>query len=198
VVATSDGAIRALDLESGSEEWTGELRAAVSARQVPAASDPVVVADRLHLSALEPDGGEERWTFLLADLAPLPGGLRNTLTPASPALLGGAAVIGDTSGVLSAIDLGSGRRVWRRDLGTGPLGPVAAGDDLLYAVTLGDGALVTALEHNADGVLLDEPSPTTVFPIRGVLNFVLAAVGIGVVAFALSKLALRGTREAAP
>jgi outer membrane protein assembly factor BamB len=134
-----------------------------------------------------------RWTFLLADLATLPDGRRNTLTPASPAVLGGAAVIGDTSGVLSAIDVASGRRVWRGDLGSGPLGPVVAGGELLYATTLGDGGSVTALEHDPEGPLLDEPSPTTVFPLRAVLNFALAAAGIGVVALGLSRLTLRRT-----
>src|ERR671919_445844 len=191
VVATSDGMVRALNLDGGGEAWTADVRAAVSARQVPAASAPFVVADRLHLYALEPEGGEERWTFLLADLAELPGGRRNTLSPASPAVLGGAAVIGDTSGTLSAIDLASGRRVWRRDLGSGPLGPVAASGDLLYATTLGSGGSVTALEHDPSGTLIDEPSPTTVFPLRAVLNFALAALGLGLVAFGLSRLALR-------
>ena len=191
VVATSDGMVRALNLDGGGEAWTADVRAAVSARQVPAASAPFVVADRLHLYGLEPEGGEERWTFLLADLAELPGGRRNTLSPASPAVLGGAAVIGDTSGTLSAIDLASGRRVWRRDLGSGPLGPVAASGDLLYATTLGSGGSVTALEHDPSGTLIDEPSPTTVFPLRAVLNFALAALGLGLVAFGLSRLALR-------
>jgi outer membrane protein assembly factor BamB len=106
-------------------------------------------------------------------------------------VLGGAAVIGDTSGTLSAIDLASGRRVWRRDLGSGPLGPVAASGDLLYATTLGAGGSVTALEHDPSGTLIDEPSPTTVFPLRAVLNFALAALGLGLVAFGLSRLALR-------
>lgn len=193
VVATSEGLVRALDLESGSELWAADVRAAVSPRQVPAASDPVIVADRLHVYGLDPNGGEVRWTFLLADLATLPDGRRNTLTPASPAVLGRAAVIGDTSGVLSAIDVASGRRVWRGDLGSGPLGPVVAGGELLYATTLGDGGSVTALEHNAEGPLLDEPSPTTVFPLRAVLNFALAAAGIGVVALGLSRLMLRRT-----
>ena len=191
VVATSDGVVRALNLDGGGEAWSADVRAAVSTRQVPAASDPFVVADRLHLYALEPEGGEERWAFLLADLAALPGGRQNTLSPASPAVLGGAAVIGDASGTLSAIDLASGRRVWRRDLGSGPLGPVAASGDLLYATTLGAGGSVTAQEHDPSGTLIDEPSPTTVFPLRAVLNFALAALGLGLVAFGLSRLALR-------
>lgn len=192
-VATSEGVLRALDLDRGGQVWTADLRAAVSDRQVPAASSPLVVADRLHLYGFEPGDGQERWTFLLADLRPLPGGRRNTLSPSSSAVIGGAAVIGDTSGVLSAIDLETGRRVWTRDLGPGPMGAVAAGDDLVFATTMGPGGSVVGLEHDPDGVLLDEPSPTTVFPLRAILNFVLAALAVGAAALGLSRLALRGT-----
>jgi outer membrane protein assembly factor BamB len=196
-VATSEGVLRALDLDGGGQVWTAEMRAAVSSRQVPAAASPLVVADRLHLYGLGPGDGEERWTFLLADLRALPGGRRNTLSPSSPAVLGEAAVIGDASGVLSAIDLDTGRLVWRSDLSPGPLGAVAVGDDLVFATTLGQGGSVIGLEHDPDGVLLDEPSPTTVFPLRAILNFVLAAAVVGAVALSLSRLAIRGTAASA-
>jgi len=192
-VATSEGVLRALDLDGGGQVWTAEMRAAVSSRQVPAAASLLVVADRLHLYGLGPGDGEERWTFLLADLRALPGGRRNTLSPSSPAVLGEAAVIGDASGVLSAIDLDTGRLVWRSDLSPGPLGAVAVGDDLVFATTLGRGGSVIGLEHDPDGVLLDEPSPTTVFPLRAILNFVLAGAVVGGVALGLSRLAIRGT-----
>jgi outer membrane protein assembly factor BamB len=196
-VATSEGVLRALDLDGGGQVWTAEMRAAVSSRQVPAAASPLVVADRLHLYGLGPGDGEERWTFLLADLRALPGGRRNTLSPSSPAVLGEAAVIGDASGVLSAIDLDTGRLVWRSDLSTGPLGAVAVGDDLVFATTLGRGGSVIGLEHDPDGILLDEPSPTTVFPLRAILNFMLAAAVVGAVALGLSRLAIRGTAASA-
>jgi outer membrane protein assembly factor BamB len=196
-VATSEGVLRALDLDGGGQVWTAEMRAAVSSRQVPAAASPLVVADRLHLYGLGPGDGEERWTFLLADLRALPGGRRNTLSPSSPAVLREAAVIGDASGVLSAIDLDTGRLVWRSDLSPGPLGAVAVGDDLVFATTLGRGGSVIGLEHDPDGVLLDEPSPTTVFPLRAILNFVLAAAVVGAVALGLSRLAIRGTAASA-
>jgi len=196
-VATSEGVLRALDLDGGGQVWTAEMRAAVSSRQVPAAASLLVVADRLHLYGLGPGDGEERWTFLLADLRALPGGRRNTLSPSSPAVLREAAVIGDASGVLSAIDLDTGRLVWRSDLSPGPLGAVAVGDDLVFATTLGRGGSVIGLEHDPDGVLLDEPSPTTVFPLRAILNFVLAAAVVGAVALGLSRLAIRGTAASA-
>jgi outer membrane protein assembly factor BamB len=196
-VATSEGVLRALDLDGGGQVWTAEMRAAVSSRQVPAAASPLVVADRLHLYGLGPGDGEELWTFLLADFRALPGGRLNTLSPSSPAVLGGAAVIGDTSGVLSAIDVHTGRLVWRSDLSSGPLGAVAVGDDLVFATTLGQGGSVIGLEHDPDGILLDEPSPTTVFPLRAILNFVLAAGVVGAVALGLSRLAIRGAAGSA-
>jgi len=192
-VATSEGVLRALDLDGGGQVWTADMRAAVSERQVPAAASQLVVADRLHVYGLEPVDGEERWTFLLADLRVLPGGRRNTLSSSSPAVIGGMALIGDTSGVFSAIDLDTGRRVWKRDLSPGPLGAVAVGVDLVIATTLGQGGSVIGLEHDPEGVLLDEPSPTVVFPLRAILNFVIAALAVGAAALGLSRLALRGT-----
>jgi outer membrane protein assembly factor BamB len=196
-VATSEGVLRGLDLDGGGQVWTAEMRAAVADRQVPAAASPLVVADRLHLYGLEPGDGEERWTFLLADLRALPGGRRNSLSPSSPAVLGGAAVIGDTSGVLSAIDVDTGRLVWRRDVSPGPLGAVAVGHDLVFVTTLGRAGSVIGLEHDPDGVLLDEPSPTTVFPLRAILNFVIGAAVVGALALGLTRLALRRTAASA-
>jgi outer membrane protein assembly factor BamB len=190
-VATSEGVLRALDLDEGAQVWEAELRAAVSARQIVAASEPLVVADRLHLYGIGPGDGEERWTFLLADLRALDDGRRNTLSPSSPAVIGGTAVIGDTSGLLSAVDVGTGRRIWREDLGPGPLAGVAVGDDLVFATTLGEDGSVIGLEHDPDGALLDEASPTEVFPLRAILNFVIAAAAVGAVAFGLSRVLLR-------
>jgi outer membrane protein assembly factor BamB len=192
-VATSEGILRALDLDDGAQAWEAELRAAVSDRQIPAASEALVVADRLHLYGIEPGDGEERWTFLLADLRELEDGRRNTLSPSSPAVIGGAAVIGDTSGLLSAVDVATGRRIWRGDLSPGPLAAVAVGNDVVFATTLGEDGSVIGLEHDPDGALLDEASPTEVFPFRAVLNFVIAAAAVGAVAFGLSRLLLRGT-----
>lgn len=192
-VATSEGVLRALDLDDGAQAWEAELRAAVSDRQIPVAAETLVVADRLHLYGIEPGDGEELWTFLLADLRALEGGRRNTLSASSPAVIDGAAVIGDTSGLLSAVDVDTGRRIWRRDLSPGPLAAVTVGDDLVFATTLGEDGSVIGLEHDPDVALLDEASPTEVFPLQAILNFVIAAAAVGVVAFGLSRLALRGT-----
>jgi hypothetical protein len=70
---------------------------------------------------------------------------------------------------------------------------VAVGNDVVFATTLGEDGSVIGLEHDPDGALLDEASPTEVFPFRAVLNFVIAAAAVGAVAFGLSRLLLRGT-----
>jgi len=197
-LVTSDGAVRALDLETGGQAWAAEARATVSARQVPAAGSQLVVADRLHLYGLDPVTGDERWVFRLADLRALPGGRPNTLAASSAAVTGGAAVIGDASGLLSAVDLATGRRVWRGDVGSGPVGGVAVGPDLVFVASLGKEGSVVGLAHDADARLLDEVSPTTVFPVRAALNFLVAFVIVGVVILGLSRLALRGRRVSGP
>lgn len=195
-LATSDGAVRAVDLETGEEAWAAELRATVSDRQVPAAGSVLVVADRLHVYGLDANGGGERWVFRLADLRALPDGRTNTLGASSPAVSEGAAVIGDASGVLSAVDLGSGRRVWIGDIGPGPVGAVAVGSEHIFAASLGPEGSVVGLERDPDGALLDEVSPTTLFPLQALLNFLVALVAVGVPLLVLSRLALR--RRAAP
>jgi hypothetical protein len=57
---------------------------------------------------------------------------------------------------------------------------------------------VIGLEHDPAGVLLDEPSPTIVFPLRAILNFILAAAAVGAVAFGLSRLVLRSASAEGP
>ena len=190
-VGISDLNMRAVDLAEGNELWTASSRDGFGPRQVPAAGDALVLADRTHLYRVDAATGELLWTFRLADLLTAGEGRLNTLLASSPAITGGAVLLGSGDGTLSAIDLVSGHRLWRQDLGSGPVGPVAADGDRVYTVTLGEEGSVVALEHDPDGRLLDEVSPTVLFVGRALLNFAVAAAAVFAAVLLLFRFALR-------
>jgi eukaryotic-like serine/threonine-protein kinase len=163
VFGLGDLRAHAIVVGTGRERWSTRSRAPFSARMVPAFDGDVLIGDRLgHLYRLDGSSGEELWDFRV------PGGL----LAGSVAALGSTAVVGDTSGQVSAIDLGSGRLMWKDTTTDGPvLGVAAAGGR--FFVSSADGS-VMALEHDPQGVLLDEASPTTLFVERALLNFAVA------------------------
>jgi outer membrane protein assembly factor BamB len=200
-VATSDGTIRALGLDGGQEVWTADARDVVSPDQIPAAAGrDLVVADRIHLYLFDPGSGDQRWVFRLADLRLLEDGRANTLSSSSPAVTGDAVLIGDASGLLSAVSLGSGVRVWRGDVGEGPVGAVAVGEGRFFVVSESEEGDLVALEHDPDGRLLHEVSPTVLFPVRALLNFAAAFVVVTAAILTLFRVALRarGRRAGSP
>lgn len=190
-VGTSDLNVRAFDLGEGDQVWAATSRDGFGPRQVPAAGEALVLADRTHAYRLDPETGEQVWNHLVADLSELGEGRFNTLLNTSPAITSGTVLLGSGDGTLSAIDLDTGHRVWRHDLGDAAVGPVAATEDRIYAVTLGEEGAVTALEHDPEGRLLDEVSPTVLFVGRAILNFAAAAAVVGAVIILLFRFALR-------
>lgn len=190
-IGLSNREVRALDLEDGVERWSFTSRDHFDPRQVPAAGDALVLADRTHLYRLDAASGEERWSWLLAELTPLPGNRLETLLASSPAVSSVTVLMGNASGELSAIDLDSGRRVWRRDLGEGVAGPIAVTPDRVYAVTLGQDGSVVALENDPGGSLLEEVSPTVLHIEEAVVNFAGAAAAVGLAIWLLFRFALR-------
>jgi outer membrane protein assembly factor BamB len=198
VVAGGDGSLRAVGLESGAERWTARLRDVATGDQIPAAGPALIVADRLHVARVDHGSGEERWNHRLADLHAVGPDEFNTLSRSAPAVVGNAVLIGDASGQLSAVDVATGRRVWRADIGDRPVAPVAADGDRLYAATLGPDGELVALAHDPEGRLLDEVSPTVLFPVRALLNFVVAFVATALVILALFRLGLRRRRPPRP
>jgi outer membrane protein assembly factor BamB len=190
-VGTSDLNVTAVDLAEGNELWIARSLRGFGSRQVPAAGDALVLADQAHVFRLDPATGEELWTFRLSDLLPLGDGQFNTLLASSPAVSGETVLMGSGDGTLSAIDLDSGNRVWQQDLGSGAVGPVAVGAELIYAVTLGEGGSVVALEHDPEGKLTDEVSQTVLFLHRALLNFAAAAAALGAALLLLFRFLLR-------
>jgi outer membrane protein assembly factor BamB len=193
-VGTGDLRFRTLELASGEEIWSTDGRDRFGLRQMPASGEALLFADRTHLYRLDPETGEELWTFRLADLTARDG-RAETVVASSPVQTRDVAVIGNSSGVLSAIDLASGRRVWRMDLGGAPVSAAAIAEDRIYVATLGERGEVIALEHDPSGTLVEETSPTVLFVDRALLSFAAAAAVVGAAILLLFRLALR-RREA--
>lgn len=191
-VAAGDGSFRALGLSAGDQRWVTGLRDAVAGGQVPAAGPALVAADRLHVSRLDPSTGAEEWSFRLADFRALGDDRVNTLSASSPAVSGGAVIAGDATGLASAIDVATGHRVWRADLGPGAVGPAAVDGDRIYLSTLGSDGLVVALEHDPQAPRLDEVSATVLSPSRALFNFLVAFVAVSIVILGLFRYALSG------
>lgn len=167
VFGFGDLRVHAVELESGVERWSARSRAPFSARTVPSFDGDVLIADRVgHLYRLKAASVEELWVFRV------PG---NILT-GSPVITGETALVGDSSGQLSAIDLTSGHLVWKDQITVRPIGGVAAADERIF-VSSADGSVV-ALEHDPAGVLEDQASPTTLFVGRALLNFAVAFVAL--------------------
>jgi outer membrane protein assembly factor BamB len=135
------------------------------------------------------------WKFRLADLTRVGEDRFNTLLSSSPAVSGTTVLLGSSDGTLSGIDIESGHRVWREDLGEGSVAPIAVANDLVYAATLGEGGAVFALEHDPDGTLVDEISETVLDPGEALLNFALAAAAVGGVLLLIARLALVFRKE---
>jgi outer membrane protein assembly factor BamB len=196
LVAAGDGSFRALGLSAGDQRWVTGLRDAVAGGQVPAAGPALVAADRLHVSRLDPSTGEEEWSFRLADFRALDDDRVNTLSASSPMVSGDAVITGDAAGLASAIDVETGHRVWRADLGRGAVGPAAVDGDRIYLTTLGSDGLVVALEHDPQGPRLEEVSDTVLSPLRALFNFLVAFVAVSIVILGLFRYALGGRRPA--
>jgi outer membrane protein assembly factor BamB len=173
IFGLGDLRVYALDLSSGRERWAARSRAPFTPRMAPSFDDDVLIGDQLgRLYRLAAASGEERWVFRL------PG----NLLAGSPAVSGETAVIGDETGQISAIDLRTGHLVWKQQLSQGALSPAAIAEDRIYVAS--DDGRVLSLVGDRQGVLLDEPSPTTLFWGRALLSFVVAFAGLlfGIVA----------------
>ncbi|MGH2740214.1 MAG: PQQ-binding-like beta-propeller repeat protein [Actinomycetota bacterium] len=184
-VGLGDGSLRALDAATGTQRWRSDLRLFFSAQSAPAGRDPLAVVDRAgHAYALDRSTGVERWVFRL------PGSAAET----SPVVIGEAALVGDSSGQVSAIDLASGLLVWKAEIPGEDIGAVAPVGDRLYVASEGAGGAIVAFEHDPNGVLLEEPSPTTLFPLRALANFAGALVLVTLALLGVFRIAVPAIR----
>lgn len=170
IVGLSDQTVRALDLGDGSERWSARLNSPLFFTSAPAlAPDAVVVLDSFgQVYRLDPATGERMWDFAL-----------NVSTPRTPIVIAGEhALIAISDGQLAAIDIGSGRLVWKSASGDGLLRSLTLSSDIVVGVQGGaDGGLV-AFSHDEDGTLVSDVSPTELDLPALLGAFAAAAVGL--------------------
>jgi outer membrane protein assembly factor BamB len=162
----SDRSVRALDAATGGARWVAQLNA-ISGDGSPAVSaDAVVVSDvRGEVYRFAPTNGDRQWDFAMN--APVLG----------PTVIAGASVlIGDSSGDVSAVDLQTGERVWRGNVGEGLLLAFAVAQETVVAARTGPAAGLVALTNDPAGTLVREQSPTIVEPVELGVAWAIAAV----------------------
>jgi outer membrane protein assembly factor BamB len=166
IVGLSDQTVQAFDLTSGTPRWSARINAPVFFMTAPAVGpDAVVVEDILGtVYALDPATGARRWAFALNEPA--------IRTP--PVLVGDRVLASTERGSLAAIDLSSGRLVWRGTAGGDPLRNLAPTGDAIVAVAGGASPGLVAFFHDPNGTLVSVVSPT-VPKIPVILGAFLAA-----------------------
>jgi outer membrane protein assembly factor BamB len=129
-----------------------------------------------------------RWDQALNDASPL--------TP--PVLTDEQLLVPSNSGELYAVDPRTGHLVFRIDAGAPFLRGLADAGDVLVAVTgVGDAGIV-AFGEDPDGILTDEPSPTTLDIGQLLAGFALGAVPVAIVLLALTRPLQRRLGPAGP
>lgn len=141
---TSDSELIALDVNTGEVQWTfqsiAETARILSASSI-AASDDTVIAPFAsgEIAALLAANGRRVWTDSLSRTGRLTSLSAINDIAGRPVVDNGVAYAASHSGVLAAIDIRSGQRVWSRAFASTQT-PFVAGD-VLYAVSV-DGELV--------------------------------------------------------
>ena len=179
VAGFSDRVVRELSARDGTPQWGALGLSLFSPANLPAlTSRRVYIADvGAGLYALDAATGARLWDYQLNDL----------VVRSSPVISGGSVLLGLNDGRLVAIDAASGDLVWQSPPSQGLIGAIALSRALVIAVKGGSRPGLVAYEHDPDGVLLHEPSPTLLNAGRLVGNYALALV----VAFALLLIPFR-------
>jgi hypothetical protein len=179
-----DRSAHAISLVDGTERWVTRLNAAVSPRSsFLVGSDVVLVVDSSgELYALDAVTGERRWDYAINGQSSL----------GAPVLSGGAAVVPTNLGSLVAIEVETRLLVARSAAAgwSGYLASMAVTPDRIIAVKGGRAPGLVAFEHDPDGRLLAETSPTVFAPGHLVAYYAIAAVPIALVLVLLGRLLL--------
>jgi outer membrane protein assembly factor BamB len=176
--------VRAYDLSDGELLWTSPLRGFVPAVSSGAAVDgDLLIADLADragpgaLYRLDGDTGERLWDFQFESIV-----LRG-----SPVGVGDAAVLGLGEGELTALDIDSGRLIWRHATGAGELGGIAVGTDTLVVKKGGREGGLVAFAHDPEGELISEVSPTELDLTRMLSNLGLGLLVVVAGAYVLFR-----------
>jgi len=174
-VGSADRRVRALDAEDGTERWATLVLSLFSPATSLAFDDQSVFAADIAggLYRLDTVDGGRAWSYHLNEVV-----LRS-----SPVVSGNSVLLGLGDGRLVAIDVASGHLVWESDASPGLVGTIALASDAVIAVKGGRDAGLIAFEHDAEGTLIDVPSPTQLDAGTTLTRWALAAVIVFVVAF---------------
>jgi outer membrane protein assembly factor BamB len=172
VAGFSDQTIRSFDLDTGDERWSSRVNALAFVSTPVQVGDAVVAVDSAgQVFRFDAADGERAWDFALNQL----------VVRSSAVVIGDRVLVATTDGDLVAIDLASGLLVWRRGASGAVLRGLTPADDRVVAVVGGRHAGLVAFEHDPDGALVSEVSPTEADPGALALAYVAAAVPLGVV-----------------
>lgn len=188
ILVLEPGSVVALDPADGRLLWRTEIINPIApspfASQAIAALAPVsadgvafVVDVTGRAYGLDAETGVELWDQALNDPSPF--------TP--PVLTDAHLLVPTNSGVLYAVDRETGHLASRIDTGGTFLRGLADAGEVLVGVTGADEGEIVALGGDPDGVLTDDPSPTTVDLGKLLAGFAVGAIPIAIVAFALAR-----------
>jgi outer membrane protein assembly factor BamB len=188
ILVLEPGSVVALDAADGRLLWRREIVNPLApypfslqgiASVAPVSADGMVFAVDVtgRVYGLDAETGAEMWDQALNDPSPL--------TP--PVLTGDHLLVPTNSGTLYAVDQATGHLVFRIDSGGSFLRGLAGGGDVLVGATGGDDAGLVAFTEDRNGVLIDEPSPTTVDIATLFAGFALGALPVAIVALALAR-----------
>jgi eukaryotic-like serine/threonine-protein kinase len=167
-LSDQNGTLRALDLQTGSLDWTARMNAAVNLVSAPATTGEAVYAldFRGQLYRFDAATGERVWDFALNELV-----LRS-----GPVVVGDHVVFGTTGGRLAAVEASSGDLVWQNEPSGGQLRSIAVTPDRLVAVRGGANAGLIAFETDPQAALVRVTSPTVLDVGTFVSVFALGAL----------------------
>jgi len=179
-LGSADRRVRALDGSNGDEQWNALVLSVFSPATALAYDGRSVFAADVSggLYRLDARDGARLWSFHVNEAV-----LRS-----APVVSGSYALLGLGNGGMVAVDVESGHLVWRSPVSPGLIGTIAIADDAVIAVRGGRHAGLIAFEHDPDGTLLDESSPTQFEAGTSLSRWAIAAVLVFGVAFALGLL----------
>jgi eukaryotic-like serine/threonine-protein kinase len=182
-LGSGDRRVRALDTANGDERWNALVLSVFSpATALAYDGESVYAADVAGgLYRLDAADGARLWSFHVNEAV-----LRS-----APVVSGSYALLGLGDGGMVAVDVESGHLVWRSAVTPGLIGTFALAGDAVIAVKGGRDAGLMAFEHDPDGTLLDEPSPTQFEAGTSLSRWAIAGVLVFGIALALGQLASR-------
>jgi outer membrane protein assembly factor BamB len=171
-----ESSVDAVDVASGTRLWRTRFPRFFDPTGT---APPVVTTDAVYATdasgetyRLDPATGSRLWGFALNE----------GVLQASPIVTGDDVLVGTIDGSLVAFATSSGELIWRGDAGS-PIRAIAVAGDRVILVRAGVGAGMVAFEHDPDGALVRETSPTE--PDVGQLAGGIAAAVVAVAAAGL-------------